>query len=55
MYKTVVHVDGSPEQGARVRAAAQLAELFDAHMVGSASTGISWLDYSLLVGSMARP
>jgi len=56
MYKTiVVHVDGSPEQEARVRAAAQLAELFDAHVVGSASTGISWLDYSLLVGSMGAP
>jgi len=56
MYKTiVVHVDGSPEQEARLRAGAQLANAFDAHLVGSAATGISWFDYSLLVGSMGAP
>lgn len=56
MYKTiVVHVDGSPEQIARNRAGAMLAKAFDAHLVGSAATGISWLDYSLLVGSMGAP
>lgn len=56
MYKTiVVHVDGSPEQDARVRAGALLANLFDAHLVGSAATGISWFDYSLLIGSMGAP
>jgi len=56
MYKTiVVHVDGSPEQEARLRAGAVLANAFDAHLVGSAATGISWFDYSLLVGSMGAP
>lgn len=56
MYKTiVVHVDGSPEQEARLRAGALLANAFDAHLVGSAATGISWFDYSLLVGSMGAP
>lgn len=56
MYKTiVVQVDGSPEQDARLRAGAQLANAFDAHLVGSGATGISWLDYSLLVGSMGAP
>ena len=56
MYKTiVVHVDGSPEQAARLRAGALLANAFDAHLVGSAATGISWFDYSLLVGSMGAP
>jgi len=56
MYKTiVVHVDGSAGQDARVRASAVLANAFDAHLVGSAATGISWFDYSLLVGSMGAP
>ena len=56
MYKTiVVHVDGSPEQEARLRAGALLANAFDAHLVGSGATGISWFDYSLLVGSMGAP
>jgi len=56
MYKTiVVHVDGSPEQESRVRAGALLANLFDAHLIGSAATGISWFDYSLLIGSMGAP
>ena len=56
MYKTiVVHVNGSAGQDARVRASAVLANAFDAHLVGSAATGISWFDYSLLVGSMGAP
>jgi nucleotide-binding universal stress UspA family protein len=56
MYKTiVVHVDGGREQDARLRAGAQLANAFDAHLVGSAATGISWFDYSLLVGSTGAP
>ncbi|MDY0977121.1 universal stress protein [Massilia sp. CFBP9012] len=56
MYKTiVVHVDGSPEQEGRLRVGALLANAFDAHLVGSAATGISWFDYSLLVGSMGAP
>lgn len=56
MVKTIVmHVDGSPAQDARLRAAAQLSTQFDAHLIGSASTGISWFDYSLLVSSMGAP
>lgn len=56
MYKTiVVQVDGSPEQEVRLRAGSQLANAFEAHLVGSAATGISWFDYSLLVGSMGAP
>lgn len=56
MYKTiVVQVDGSPEQEARLRAGALLANAFDAHLIGSAATGISWFDYALLVSSMGAP
>jgi len=56
MLKTiVVHVDGSPEQDARMHAAALLARDYGAHVVGSAATGIAWLDFALLAGSMAAP
>jgi nucleotide-binding universal stress UspA family protein len=56
MYKTiVVHIDGSAEQESRLRAAALLAVRHGAHLVGSAATGISWINYSLLTGSMAAP
>jgi nucleotide-binding universal stress UspA family protein len=56
MYKViVVHVDGSARQESRLRAAALLAVKYGAHLVGSAATGISWMDYSLLTGSMAAP
>ena len=56
MYKTiVVHIDGSPQQECRMRAAALLANEHGAHLVGSAATGISWLDFALLTGSMAAP
>jgi len=56
MYKTiVVHVDGSPRQDSRLRAAAMLAAAHGAHLVGSAATGISWLDFALLAGSIAAP
>lgn len=56
MYKTiVVHVDGSPCQASRLQAAALLANAHDAHLVGAAPTGISWLDLALLSGSMALP
>jgi nucleotide-binding universal stress UspA family protein len=56
MYKTiVVHIDGSAEQESRLRAAALLAVRYGAHLVGSAATGISWINYSLLTGSMAAP
>ena len=56
MYKTiVVHVDGGPNQASRLQAAALLANAHDAHLVGAAPTGMSWLDLSLLSGSMALP
>jgi nucleotide-binding universal stress UspA family protein len=49
MYKTiVVHVDGSTHEGGRLHAAAQLANGFEAHLVGSAVTGMSWAGYALL-------
>jgi nucleotide-binding universal stress UspA family protein len=56
MYKTiVVHIDGGARQESRLRAAALLAVKYGAHLVGSGATGISWMDYSLLTGSMAAP
>ena len=56
MVKTiVVHVDGSPHQESRLRAAALLANEHGAHLVGNAATGVSWLDFALLTGSMAAP
>jgi len=56
MYKTiVVHVDGGRNQASRLQAAALLANAHDAHLVGTAPTGISWLDLALLSGSMAVP
>jgi nucleotide-binding universal stress UspA family protein len=56
MYKTiVVHIDGSASQESRLRAAALLAIKHDAHLVGSAATGISWMEFSLLTSSMAAP
>lgn len=54
MYKTiVVHVDDNAQMEARLQAAAWLANVFDAHLVGSAATGLSWPAYALLTGSMA--
>jgi nucleotide-binding universal stress UspA family protein len=54
MYKTiVVQVDDSAGMDTRLRAAAQLANAYGAHLVGSAATGTSWSSYALLVGSMA--
>ena len=54
MYKTiVVHVDDSTAMASRLQAAAQLATLHGAHLVGAAATGTSWSSYALLVGSMA--
>lgn len=51
MYKTIiVHVDGSKEQENRLRAAALLANEFDAHLVGSTVTGLSWASYAMLAG-----
>lgn len=52
MYKTiVVHIDGSPDQDSRLLAAAQLAKLAGAHLVGSAATGVSWLDFTVLASA----
>jgi nucleotide-binding universal stress UspA family protein len=56
MYKTIlVHIDGTPQQASRLRAAAQLADVHGAHLVGSAATGISWMDFALLTGSAGAP
>lgn len=56
MYKTIlVHIDGSPQQHSRLAAAVQLAEIHGAHLVGSGTTGVSWLDFALLAGSMGGP
>jgi nucleotide-binding universal stress UspA family protein len=56
MYKTIlVDVDGSPQQHGRLRAAAGLVEAFDAHLIGTGTTGISWRAYALLAGSMGAP
>ena len=49
MYKTIiVHVDGSAREDSRVRAAARLANTFEAHLIGSAATGLSWAGYVML-------
>ncbi|MCS0630357.1 universal stress protein [Telluria mixta] len=54
MIKTILmHVDGGPAQDSRLRAAAALASAFDAHLVGSADTGIGWPDYALITGAVA--
>ena len=54
MYKTiVVHVDDSNAMESRLQAAAHLANLHEAHLVGSAATGLSWPSYAVLTGSMA--
>ncbi|WP_306397916.1 universal stress protein [Telluria beijingensis] len=56
MFKTIlVHVDGGPCQQSRLRAAALLAGAHDAHLVGSAATGVSFSSYAVLNGSMAMP
>jgi nucleotide-binding universal stress UspA family protein len=56
MYKTiVVHIDGSAAQDSRLRAAVQLANAHGAHLVGSAATGISPVEFAVLEGSMAAP
>ena len=54
MFKTiVVHVDDSPLMEARLQAAATLANAHGAHLVGAATTGLSWPAYAMLTGSMA--
>jgi nucleotide-binding universal stress UspA family protein len=56
MYKTiVVHIDGSAQQESRLRAAALLADAHGAHLIGTATTGVSWADFALLAGSMGGP
>ena len=56
MYKTiVVHVDGAPAQESRMLAAALLAGDHGAHLVGSAATGISWMDFALLTSNVGAP
>lgn len=56
VYKTMlVHVDGSAAQESRLRAAAAIAEIQGSHLIGSYSTGITWLDLSLSAGSMSVP
>ncbi|MCS0589674.1 universal stress protein [Massilia norwichensis] len=56
MFKTiVVHVDGSPLQDSRLRAAACLANAHDAHLVGSAATGLSPVEYAFIEGSLGAP
>lgn len=53
MYKTIlVHADDSPAMAARLQAGAWLANAHDAHLVGSAATGLSWPAFVLLAGSM---
>ena len=54
MYKTIiVHVDQCPLMESRLRAAAALALEHDAHLIGTATTGMSWSSFALLTGSMA--
>ena len=54
MIKTIlVHVDGGDAQDSRLSAACLLANAYDAHLIGSADTGIGWLDYALLTGAVA--
>ncbi|ALK97190.1 hypothetical protein AB595_11095 [Massilia sp. WF1] len=56
MIKTILmHVDDGPGQESRLRAAALLANEHGAHLVGSAATGVSWIEFALLSGSMAAP
>jgi nucleotide-binding universal stress UspA family protein len=56
MYKTItVYIDGREGQDSRLCAAALLANNHGAHLVGTAATGISWLDYATLTGSMGAP
>lgn len=56
MYKTIiVHIDGGAGQDSRLRAAALLANDHNAHLVGVAATGVSWLDYAVLTGSFGAP
>jgi nucleotide-binding universal stress UspA family protein len=56
MYKTIiVHIDNGAGQDSRLRAAALLANDHNAHLVGVAATGVSWLDYGVMTGSFGAP
>ncbi|MEM8513944.1 nucleotide-binding universal stress UspA family protein [Massilia sp. MP_M2] len=56
MFKTIlVQIDGSAGQANRLRAAAVLAEMHGAHLVGAGATGISLASYAVLNGGMAAP
>jgi len=56
MFKTIlVQVDGGAGQASRLRAAAVLAEMHGAHLVGAGATGISLANYAVLNGGMAVP
>lgn len=56
MFKTILlQIDGSTGQASRLRAAAVLAEMHGAHLVGAGATGISLSDYAVLNGGMAAP
>ena len=56
MFKTIlVQIDGGAGQASRLRAAAVLAEMHGAHLVGAGATGISLANYAVLNGGMAAP
>jgi nucleotide-binding universal stress UspA family protein len=56
MFKTIlVQIDGGAGQASRLRAAAVLAEMHGAHLVGAGATGISLANYAVLNGGMAVP
>lgn len=56
MFKTILlQIDGGAGQASRLRAAAVLAEMHGAHLVGAGATGISLANYAVLNGGMALP
>jgi nucleotide-binding universal stress UspA family protein len=56
MYKTiVVHVDSDPQLPLRTGLAARLAQAFEAHLVGSAATGLSRDEFFATEGTVLLP
>lgn len=56
MYKTIlVHVDASEQSAARIDAAARLAIVHEAHLVGSAMTGLSAFMFPVTVLNAGMP
>jgi nucleotide-binding universal stress UspA family protein len=56
MYKTIlVHVDQSPRAAERIDLAARLALRYDAHLVGTALTGLSPLIYPVSAAAAGLP